>query len=205
MRKIKFFDILFCWQFVALGIACAVMPGCSADTASATTSSIENVGHHDGSAVENASQMDAIQIAENADLSVSGQGFFHALLSLNEDLMGAGRINLQMPAIWVFSPQGDLAGIVQDEQALEAFQSEFSGIDPQAPNITCQSVEEAVVNTAEETWNMGCADGKWTALLLVGPNTCGTSCTQYKSVLTQTAQKHQDALQAKTLLVDLRS
>jgi len=205
MKKIKF-DILACWQFVALGVACVVMPGCSADTASAAASSIENVGHQDESAVENASQVDAIKISDNTDhLSVSGQGFFRTLLSLNKDSMGTGRINLQMPAIWVFSPQGDLAGIVQDEQALEAFQSEFSGIDPQAPNITCQSVEEAVVNTAEETWNMGCADGKWTALLLVGPNTCGASCTQYKSVLTQTAQKHQDALQAKTLLVDLRS
>jgi len=210
MIKTKFVDIPPCWKMFVLGGICVVMSACSVNGTPVTTSTAEHVEQQGELAVEiednNASQTDSIGSANHAGhLSVSAGGFLRALLSLNKDSMGGGRFNLQMPAIWVFSPEGNLVRTVQDEQSLEIFKSEFSAIDPQVPNIICQYVEQAVANAANETWNMGCADGKWIALLLVGPTRCGASCMEYKNVLEQTEQTHQDTLQVKTLLVDLRS
>jgi len=210
MRRIKFIDISPCLRLGFLAFVYAGAVACSADTVPVITSSIEAVEQQNEPVVKieshHESQKDAIKFGGDVDnITVPGQGFFRALLSLNKGAMGEGTLNLHMPAIWVFSPQGDLARIVQDDQGLEAFQSEFSLIDSQAPNITCQTLEQAVVNVAEEAWNMGCANGKWITLLLVGPAQCGASCAKYKNAQEQAGQAHHDTLQVKTLLVDLRS
>jgi len=189
-----------------LGIVCVVMAACSSDTPTApvAVSSPEPVEQQDEPAVamerQTASQTDTAESADHAGhVTVTAQAFLRELLSLNKNVAGSGNFNL--PAIWIFSPQGELVNIVQDEQALSALQLEFSAIDPQAPNIACQSMEQAVTNAANAAWNMGCADGTWIALSLI-PTRCGEHCTTSENVLAQMEQEHQDILQVKTLLVD---
>jgi len=207
MGKMKFFDVSSCLRLVTLGIACVMILACSAESAFVTTSPAENVARENEPAVQiesqNVSRTDAVVSVDH--LTVPVQTFIRALLSLNKNAAGGGNLTFHMPAIWVFSPQGDLVRIVQDGQALAAFQSEFSAIDPHTPNISCQSIEQAVVNIAKDAWDMGCADGKWVALLLVGPTRCGRECMESKNVLAQVEQAHQDTLQVRTLLVDMGS
>jgi len=199
----KFPDMSFYFRCVSLGIICVVVSACSAESVPATTSPTENIAQHSAPAVDTkrqeASQVDA---TEATDMAVPAQAFLRAILSLNQNMTGGGNLNFHMPAIWMFSPQGDLARIVQDESELAAFQADFSAIDPQAPNITCQSIEQAVSNITDGTWNMGCADGKWIALLLNTPRECTRVCMAYKNALAQVEQDHQAALQVSTLLVD---
>jgi len=144
----------------------------------------------------------AVASADNAgQLSVPTRDFLRALLTANQGAMGNGSFNFNMPAIWVFSPQGRLVQIVHGHDALDAFQTEYSAIAPDAPNMMCQHVQEAVTNTSKETWSMGCADNKWVALLLHSAR-CKSSCDEYKSVLEQTGKKNQDTLHVKILALD---
>jgi len=210
MKEMKFSDVPSCLRLVTLGIACVVMSACSAESTSVTSPLSKNVAQQNEPVIQmesqNLSRKDTDELADNADhLTVPVQEFIRAVLSLNKNAAGGGNLTFYMPAIWVFSPQGDLVRIVQDGQALSAFQSEFSVIDPQAPNMTCQSIEQAVVNIVKDAWDMGCADGKWVALLLVGPTRCGKECMESKNVLAQVEQEHQAELQARTLLVDMGS
>jgi len=196
MKKIKITDILSCSQRILLGTFCVVISACSSGDASATSSQTGST---------NTSQADALVLADNADpSSIPGREFFSALLTTNKGAMGSGHFNLNMPAIWVFSSQGRLVRIVHEQDALDAFQAEYSAIDPDAPNMTCQHVEEAVNTVIKQTWRMGCTDEQWIALLLRGPR-CKTSCEKYQSVLEHVGQKHHDTLRVKTLLVDLKA
>jgi len=204
MKQMKFSGISVCWQCVVLGMICAVMSACSAESPPVTAPSAQSTVQQGEPVVEmesqNAVQVDTIVSADNTGhLTVSVQAFLRELLSLNKNVAGGGNFNL--PAIWIFSPQGELVNIVQDEQALEAFQLEFPAIDPQVPNIACQSMEQSVTNAANAVWNMGCADGKWIALSL-SPTRCGEHCTKSKNVLAHMEQVHQGALQVRMLLVE---
>jgi len=210
MKKMRFIDIPSCFRLVMLGVICMMISACSKESDSNAMSAAKNTVQQDVPAVEienqDSPETNTTEPADNAgNLIVPAKAFFRALLSLNKNITGGGNLNFHMPAIWIFSPQGDLVRIVQDEQALAAFKEEFSGIDSQAPSMSCHSIEQAVLNIAQETWDMGCADGKWIALLLASPTQCEGACTEYKSVLAQMEQEHQAALQVRTLLVDLRA
>jgi len=206
----KFSDITACLRIVVLGMICVVMSACSAESVSVTTPSAENVTQQNEPAVEmesqNVSQSDTVELVDDTDhFAVPAQAFFRTLLSLNKNVSGGGNLNFHMPAIWIFSSQGDLVRIVQDEQVLATFQSEFSAVDPHAPSMGCQSIEQAVANITKKTWSMGCADGKWVALLLNTTTECERVCMAYKNVLAQVEQEHQTELQVRTLLVDMGS
>jgi len=206
MGKMKFSGISSCLRFAALVVVCVVISACSAESVSVATPSVKEAAQQNESEVQSVSKIDVAERVDNAGhLTVSAQAFFRALMSLNKNAAGGGNLNFHMPAIWIFSPQGDLTRIVQDEQDLAIFQSEFSSIDPQAPNISCQSIEQAAVNINKETWDMGCAGDQWVALLLDTPTECERVCMAYKSALAQVEHEHQDTLQVRTLLVDMGS
>jgi len=205
MMNINLVSVSCCVRALILGIACAAISACTADTPSTPVASSPEPAEQQG---EPAAQMDSQHISrtdtvESADdagrLTMPAREFLRELLSLNKNLAGGGNFNL--PAIWIFSPQGELVNIVQGEQALAAFQLEFSAIDPQAPNMTCQSMEQTVINAANAAWSMGCADGKWIALSLI-PTRCGEHCTNAENVLAQVEQEHHAELQVRTVLVD---
>jgi len=136
-------------------------------------------------------------------LPVQGREFFHALLSLNESLMEGGQIHVQIPSIWIFSPQKELTRMVLDNDALETLSTEFSIVDPQIQNITCQQIDASVAKATGKEWSMGCENGKWTALLLTGENSeCEESCPKYESAAVQAGKEHHDLLQVKTLVLN---
>jgi len=149
-----------------------------------------------------AQQTDTVTTQESfTRLSVSGQEFFRALLSLDGHPL-AGHFNIQVPSIWVFSANRQMTQLVADDNALEAFQTEFSTIDPQSFDLTCEQMESAISKAAGKEWSVGCTGNQWTALLLVSTGRCEQSCPKYEHAAAQAEKNHPDALQVKTLILE---
>jgi len=194
--KTKFANIPSILRILVFGAAFAVMSACSTDKEVEVTE--EPVKTTD----EVLSQTDANGTASNASrLSMRGQGFFRELLSLNKSLSDDGMFHGKIPAVWVFSPQGKLTRMVLDDGTLETFSREFSTIDMYVQDITCQQIDTAVVMTTGEEWSMSCAEGKWTALLLLSSTECADSCPRYEKVVAQAEKEHADVLQTRTLVL----
>jgi len=194
--KAKFTKIPSTLRALVFSVAFAVMSACSTDT------EVEVADEPGKTTDEVLPQTDANSTASDASrLSMRGQGFFRELLSLNKGLAGDGVFHGKIPAVWVFSPQGKLTRMVLDDDTLENFSRELSTVDVQVQDITCQQVDTAVVRTTGEEWSMSCAEGKWTALLLLSSTECADSCPRYEKVVAQAEKEHADVLQTRTLVL----
>jgi len=142
---------------------------------------------------------------ENSIPAIPVREFLKILLASTPDATDAiaGRINI--PSIWVFSPQGFMTRMVSKMDELESFIADFQTADPKLSSITCKAVESAVSSVSQTEWDGGCGNGQWIALLLVNKdrfNTC-SSCQEYQSVLDQIKEEHTAIFQAHVLSLDM--
>jgi len=181
-------------KIFVLGVICFLISACTVDGA-------EVAGE--------GSNMDANQardmndgVDDSSRLSLQGFAFLKELVASDESWAEGGRLHVTVPVIWVFSPQGQLTRMFGSD-ALDEFLTEFSTVDPDARNVTCEQIETVVAGASGEEWSMGCTADKWTVLLLLSNHAkCPESCPRYENVVAQAQKDNPNALQVRTLVLN---
>jgi len=142
---------------------------------------------------------------ESTSPVVSIREFLPVLLASAPNAADAigGRINI--PSIWVFSPQGTMTRMVSGMNELESFSANFQTDESKLSSITCQLVESTLRSVSQSEWDVGCGNNQWIALLLVNKDrfdTCN-SCQEYQSVLEQIKENNAAVFQAHILPLEV--
>lgn len=124
------------------------------------------------------------------------QPFF---LDLMKSTGGLGE-QIKIPAIWLFSPEGNFVRSVTTDQDLAALADGLGTPASQPHSITCQRIEAAAVAAGSKQWRLACGDGKWVALLLTNREICST-CSQYEHALAKLEADNRDTLKAEYLVL----
>jgi len=136
------------------------------------------------------------EAGNGASVTAPMQPFF---LDLMKSTGGLGE-RIKIPAVWLFSPEGNFARSIADDEALAALGRGLGTPDSQPHNITCQRVEAAVATAGATKWNLECGGGKWVALLLTNRDVC-TTCARYEDAVAKLEKDHPGIVKAKYLVL----
>lgn len=135
-------------------------------------------------------------VGDGATATAPMQPFF---LDLMKSTGGLGE-QVKIPAIWLFSPDGNFARTVTNDEALAALGSALGAVESQPNAITCQRIEAAIATAGATQWNLECGGGKWIALLLTNRDVC-TTCARYEATLAALEKAHPETVKAKYLVL----
>lgn len=137
-----------------------------------------------------------VDVGDGATATAPMQPFF---LDLMKSTGGLGE-QVKIPAIWLFSPDGNFARTVTNDESLAALGNGLGAAESQPNAITCQRVEAAVAAAGATKWNLECGGGKWVALLLTNRDVC-TTCARYEETLASLETAHPETVKAKYLVL----
>jgi len=154
-----------------------------------------------------ATTRDIGSIGEKSISAISIREFLKTLLTSTPDATDAISSGMNLPNIWMFSPQGNMMRMVSSMDELESFAADFqTGTgDPKLSAITCKAVEAAVQNVSQTEWDGSCGNSQWVALFLFNQarfDTC-INCQEYVSVLEQMKEQHTAVFQFHFLPLEM--
>jgi len=146
-------------------------------------------------------------IGENSTPAIPIREFLNSLLASTPDAADAIGGGMNLPNIWMFSPQGNMIHMVSSMDELESFVADFQtgNGDPKLSAITCKAVEAAVQSVSQTEWDGSCGNSQWVALFLFNQarfDTC-INCQEYISVLEQMKEQHTAVFQFHFLPLEM--
>ena len=106
-----------------------------------------------------------------SEATASMQPFFLSLMKSGGQFGG----KVAIPAIWIFSADGNLSQLVTSEEELAALTQNPTSGSTSSAGLTCAQVDAAFKEAApNKTWRFDCGNGQPSALLITNREVCKT-------------------------------